>query len=100
MFVAHVTFSVAEQDRPGVLDVLLEEADAVRAMEGCVVFLPFLDPTRTDGVGVLHEWESPEHFAGYLASPQFSGSGGIIRPLMTAPPVSRRFHATPVEMAN
>ena len=60
----------------------------------------FLDPARADGVGVLHEWESPEHFAFYLASPQFSGSGSLIRPLMTAPPVSKRFHATPVEMAN
>ena len=100
MFVAHVTFGVAERDRLGVLDMLLAEAQAICAMEGCVTFLPFLDPTRADGIGVLHEWESEAHFAGYLSSPQFAGSNSAIRPLMTRAPVSKRFHATPATMAN
>lgn len=100
MFIAHVTFCVPERDRPEVLRILLTQVPAVREMKGCLAFIPFLDPTRADGVGVLHEWVDQDHFAGYLESPEFALSGKEIRPLMTGAPVSRRFNATLVSTAN
>ena len=46
---------------------------------------------------VIHEWEDETSFAGYLSSEAFARSGAVLRPLMTVPPVSRRFHAALLE---
>lgn len=91
MFIAHVEFKVSHADRPKVLAVLTEQAPTVRSMKGCKAFIPFVDPTRDEGVGVMHEWESRTSFDAYLQSDAFLESGRNIRPLMLEPPVSKRF---------
>ena len=100
MRLAHLTFTVLPEAQHEALGVLLEEVPAVRAMEGCMAFIPFIDPTSTGGVGVLHEWATEEDFAAYLASPVFAASGARLFPLMTHEPDSRRFNAEIVASAN
>jgi len=97
VFIAHVFFAVAPSDRKRALDTLLAEVPAVSKMKGCEVFQPFADPLDPAGLGILHEWESPEMFAAYAASEGFAEVGKILRPMMTSNPVSRRFDAKPRE---
>ena len=100
MRLAHLTFAVRPEAQQEALGVLLDEVPTVRAMEGCVAFIPFIDPTTTGGVGVLHEWETEAGFDAYLASPGFAAAGARLFPLMTGEPDSRRFDADLIAVAN
>ena len=100
MLVAHVRFRVAEHDRQKAFDALMANADRTRAMKGCLAFVPFLDPTDGQGIGVLHEWQTGQDFAAYAASAGFAETSAILRPLMTEPPISRRFDAQLIETLN
>lgn len=99
MRLAHLTFTVRPEVQHEALGVLLDEVPAVRDMAGCVAFIPFIDPTVTGGIGVLHEWATEADFAAYLASEIFAASGARLFPLMTQEPDSRRFEAEPVAPA-
>jgi quinol monooxygenase YgiN len=94
MLIAHVTFVVAQEDSGKALDALVAEADQVRAMPGCVAFIPFQDATDPQKVGVIHEWETQQDFEGYTSSEEFARVGQILRAMMLAPPISHRFDAT------
>lgn len=96
MLIAHVTFQTAPQDRAMALDVLMAQAATVRAMAGNRKFQPCANPERADTLEITHEWETAADFAAYLGSDNFSAVGAELGPKMTAPPVSNRFHATPV----
>lgn len=100
MRIAHVFFKVRADERSAALETLVANAASVRAMPGCRIFLPFLDPTDAEVIGVMHEWETADDFTGYVASPTFAVASAILRPLMTAPPLSRRFDATLAETVN
>jgi quinol monooxygenase YgiN len=100
MLIAHVYFSVAENDRQKALDTLIAEAPTVRAMAGCLAFMPFVDPTNSEGLGILHEWETDEAFGAYIASPGFAEAGRVLRPMMTGAPISRRFDAKLLQTVN
>ncbi len=93
MIIAHILFSVSAANRELAIDTLNREANAIRTMQGCVTFLPFLDPANSQTVGVLHEWESSEDFEAYIASSSFKTIGEILHPIMTSPPQSKRFDA-------
>ena len=97
MRIAHLTFTVRAEEQQEALTVLLDEVPVVRAMDGCQAFIPFVDPTTTGGIGVVHEWASEEAFAAYLASEQFAASGERLFPLIIGEPDSRRFAAICVE---
>lgn len=97
MLIAHVRFRVAEHDRQKALDALTANADRTRVMKGCLAFVPFLDPIDGQGVGVLHEWQTGQDFAAYAASAGFAETSAVLRPLMTEPPISRRFDARLIE---
>ena len=100
MLIAHVTFSVAEDKRQTALASLVDEAEAVRAMPGCIAFTPFSDPVDPQKVGIIHEWETVEQFRAYAQSPGFAASGQVLRPMMLDKPVSRRFEANLIESVN
>jgi len=93
MLIAHVTFSVDEALRHHVLERLSRDTSIVRSMEGCVAFVPFANPADSEEVGILHEWRSAEDFARYTSSETFARFQAELRPMMVAPPVSRRFEA-------
>jgi quinol monooxygenase YgiN len=50
-----------------------------------------------EAVAVIHEWVDQPSFAAYLDSDAFARSNAVIRPLMSVPSVSRRFHASLLE---
>lgn len=97
MLIAHVHFTVAASDREEALSILLNETKSVRNMNGCVTFMPFANANNDTGLSVLHEWVSKEDFSAYASSTEFAKIGNVLRPMMTAPPVSKRFDATPIE---
>jgi len=97
MLIVIVEFQVAADDRPAAMAALLAETQTVRAMPGCIAFRPFVDAQRADTCRIVHEWESEEQFAAYTASPGFAAVGEILRPMMTVPPISRRFRAELME---
>ncbi len=97
MLIAHVTFRVAPGDATKALEILTIDAETVRGMAGNLAFLPFADPTDPGLLGVMHEWETAEDFAAYIAAPAFAAIGAGLKPMMVAPPVSRRFDARLIE---
>ncbi len=98
MLVAHVLFKVAPADRSRALDALLAEAPGVRAMAGCLAFVPFADPGDPGGLGIVHEWQSGDEFGAYTGSSGFAKVQATLRPMMVGQPVSRRFDARLLEV--
>jgi quinol monooxygenase YgiN len=97
MLIAVLDLRTTATDRPAVLAQLDSERDEIRAMPGNVDFRVYAARGDDETVAVLHEWADESSFAGYLASEAFTRSGAAIRPLVTAPPVSRRFRADLIE---
>ena len=97
MLIAIIKFTVAKADRDAAMTALLDETDTVCAMDGCIAFRPFADPQDPTGCGILHEWESEAAFKRYTTSAGFAAVGQILRPMMTTPPISRRFSAKLIE---
>ncbi|KAJ55110.1 hypothetical protein ACMU_15250 [Actibacterium mucosum KCTC 23349] len=99
MLVAIVDFQTTADNRAAALALLLDHAQAVRAMPGCRTFRPVADPVDDMLVTVIHEWAAESGFAGYLSSDSFAQLGAALRPMMVAPPSSRRYNAALIEDA-
>jgi quinol monooxygenase YgiN len=97
MLIAVLDLHTAAADRPAALTQLDRERDEIRAMPGNLDFRVYAARHAGGDVTVIHEWEDEPSFAAYLASPSFARSGAVLRPLMSEPPVSRRFRATLLE---
>ena len=97
MFFALLDLRTTKGDRPLALAQLDSEKEEIRAMPGNLDFRVYADRYDAEAVTVLHEWADEGSFAGYLASSAFARSGAALRPLMTEPPVSRRFRAALLE---
>jgi quinol monooxygenase YgiN len=100
MLIAHVKFTISAENRNKAIETLKREVEVVCAMKGCIAFVPFLDPTNPCDVGVLHEWDTADDFASYIASDSFATIGQVLRPIMTSPPISKRFDAALIENVN
>lgn len=96
MLVALVDFTVEPEKRAQALQRLMEEAPSVLAMPGCRTFRPYGDPADEAHVGIVHEWQNEEAFTAYIRSDGFAEIGAALRPMMTSPPSSRRYAATPL----
>jgi quinol monooxygenase YgiN len=97
MFIAVLDLRTAPTDRPVALAHLDSERDEIRAMPGNLEFRVYAARDDEEGVTVIHEWADESSFGAYLASEVFDRSGTVLRPLLIAPPVSRRFRATLLE---
>lgn len=97
MLIAILDFDVAPADSEVALNQLLAEAPEVRGMSGNIAFRAYADPLIDTRITVVHEWEREADFSAYLGSEAFARSGAALRPMMTAPPVSRRFEARLLE---
>jgi quinol monooxygenase YgiN len=97
MLIAVLDLRTTAIDRPLVLAQLDSEHDEIRAMPGNVDFRVYAARDDEESVTVLHEWADEPSFAAYLSSDAFARSGSVVRPLVTAPPVSRRFRAALLE---
>ncbi|MEO0665315.1 MAG: antibiotic biosynthesis monooxygenase [Pseudomonadota bacterium] len=62
------------------------QAGVVRAMDGCTHYAPY---ARGSHLAIVQEWESLAAFDAYRASPAFATLGAQLKPLMTAPPVTK-----------
>ncbi len=97
MLIAVLDLRTAPADRAAALAQLEGERDEIRAMPGNLDFRVYLAHDDAEAVAVIHEWADETLFAAYLSSDAFARSGEVLRPLMTAPPVSRRFRADLLE---
>jgi quinol monooxygenase YgiN len=97
MFIAILDLRTAEADRAAALAQLDGEKAEIRSMPGNLDFRVYADRDDAEAITVVHEWADEPSFAGYLASGAFARSGEVLRPLMSEPPVSRRFSAALLE---
>ena len=97
MFIAILDFRTAATDRPAALAQFDVEGDRVRAMPGNIAFRVYAAREDDTAVAVVHEWDDEASFADYLRSDCFARLGEVIRPMMIAAPVSRRFRADLLE---
>ena len=98
MLIAVLDLRTTAADRPVALAQLDSEREEIRAMPGNLDFRAYAARDDEEAVAVIHEWADKQSFADYLSSSAFARSGAVLRPLVTAPPVSRRFHAALLEM--
>jgi quinol monooxygenase YgiN len=97
MLIAVLDLHTTAPDRAQALAQLDAEREEIRAMPGNLDFRVYAARDDAGDVAVIHEWADEASFAAYLASASFARSGAVLRPLMSAPPVSRRFHASLLE---
>ena len=97
MLIAILDLRTTPADRPAALAQLDSERDEIRAMPGNLDFRVYGDRDAEEAVAVIHEWADEPSFAAYLSSDAFTRSGAVLRPLLTSPPVSRRFQASLLE---
>jgi quinol monooxygenase YgiN len=97
MLIAVLDLRTAPVDRAVALAQLDSQRDEIRAMPGNLDFRVYAAHDNEEAVVVIHEWADEASFAAYLSSDAFARSGSVLRPLVTAPPLSRRFHADLLE---
>lgn len=97
MIMALIDFKVAPESRPGLLEALHPLLVEARRVTGNVSYRAFTDSEDGAHIGMMHEWETLDHFRAYAASELFARIGKILRPAMTTPPVSRRLNTTSIE---
>ncbi|PJE28977.1 Quinol monooxygenase YgiN [Pseudooceanicola antarcticus] len=91
MYIALVDFP--HRDPVPLLPQVLAALPQVRAMAGCLDYRVLSDSEAPDRLILLHRWQDKPAFEGYLASEHFAALGALLRPGMTAPPVSLRLEA-------
>ena len=97
MLIAVLDLQTTPADRSTALAQLDGERDEIRSMPGNLDFRVYAARDDDGCVTVIHEWVDEPSFAAYLSSEAFERSGAVLRPLMTAAPVSRRFRAALLE---
>ena len=97
MLIAILDLHTTPADRTTALAQLDAERDEIRAMPGNLDFRVYAARDDEEAVAVVHEWVDEPSFAGYLSSDAFARSGAVLGPLVTLPPVSRRFRAALLE---
>ena len=97
MLIAVLDLSTTAADRAVALAQLDSERDEIRAMPGNLDFRVYAARDNEEGITVIHEWADEPSFAAYLSSEAFARSGAVLRPMVTQPPVSRRFSAALLE---
>ena len=97
MLIAVLDLRTTAADRVAALAQLDSERDEIRSMPGNLDFRVYAARDDEEAVVVIHEWADEASFAAYLSSDAFARSGAVLRPLVTEPPVSRRFRAALLE---
>jgi quinol monooxygenase YgiN len=97
VLIAILDLHTTAAQRPHALAQLDRERDEIRAMPGNLDFRVFAARDDQGAVVVLHEWADESSFRGYLSSEAFARSGAVLRPMVTEPPLSRRFRADLLE---
>ena len=99
-FIAILDLTTAPDDRRAAVSELERVRPAVRTMAGCVNFRVYASTENDTDLAVVHEWADEASFGAYLASDAFARTGGTLRSLLTASPVSRRFRVELIELVD
>ncbi|MEO8684996.1 MAG: antibiotic biosynthesis monooxygenase [Devosia sp.] len=94
---ALIDFEVAPESRAGLLQALQPLLAEVRGFDGNRGYRAWTDSESVGHMGLMHEWDTLEHFRAYASSGLFDRMGKILRPAMTTPPVSRRLRTESIE---
>lgn len=97
MLIAVLDLRTTAADRPAALAQFDRERGEIRAMPGNLALRVYAARDNEEEVTVIHEWADEASFRAYLDSESFARSGEVLRPMMTVPPVSRRFEASLLE---
>ena len=97
MIIAIIDFEVLPESRLGLLTALQPLLAEARNFGGNLGYRAFMDSENNAHIGIMHEWETLEHFRAYASADLFSRMGQILRPAMTVPPVSRRLQSENLE---
>ena len=95
MLIANVEFQVTESDVTVAMNVINDVVRSIRNLPGNCVFQALTQP-GTKTIVLLQEWQTEAHFNAYLDTQYFKELGEKLKPLMTAPPQSRRYLAEPM----
>jgi len=97
MIMALVDFEVAPQSRAALLEALQPLLAEARNVEGNRSFRASTSSDSAGHIGLMHEWQTLEHFRAYASSDLVDRMGKVLRPAMTTPPVSRRLRTESIE---
>lgn len=97
MIMALVDFEVAPESRLDLLEALKPLLAEARAVAGNVSYRASVDSESAAHIGIMHEWETLDHFRAYASSDLIARMGQMLRPAMTKPPVSRRLTTSVIE---
>ena len=97
MIVALIDFEVSPESRADLLEALQPLVVEARKVAGNVSYRSSTDSENGAHVGMMHEWETIDHFRAYASSDLFRRISKILRPAMTTVPISRRLNTTSIE---
>jgi quinol monooxygenase YgiN len=97
MIMALIDFEVSSEARSGLLQTLQPLLAEARKVEGNLSYRALTDSESDTHVGMVHEWETLEHFRAYASSDLVDRIGKVMRPAMITPPVSRRLRTESIE---
>lgn len=97
MIMALIDFEVAPESRTGLLQALQPLLAEARDFAGNGSYRASTSSESAAHIGLMHEWDTLEHFRAYASSDLFDRISKILRPAMTTPPVSRRLRTDAIE---
>jgi quinol monooxygenase YgiN len=97
MIMALIDFEVASESRADLLVAVQPLLAEARSLEGNRSYRAMTDSESPTHIGMVHEWDTLEHFRAYAASDIVNRIGKVLRPSMTTPPVSRRLRTESIE---
>jgi quinol monooxygenase YgiN len=97
MIMTLVDFEVSPESRADLLEALRPLLTEARNFEGNRGYRALTSSESAAHIGLMHEWDTLEHFRAYASSDLFDRMGKILRPAMITPPVSRRLRTDGIE---
>lgn len=97
MIMALIDFEVASESRADLLQAVQPLLAEARSLEGNRSYRAMTNSESATHIGMVHEWETLEHFRAYAASDLVDRIGKVLRPSMTTPPISRRLRTESIE---
>ena len=86
-----VTLKTDPAERPALAREVTRLAERARALPGNAGFSVLTDADDPTALVIAQDWQSNSEFEAYKAGPVFADLGALLRPALTAPPMTRQF---------
>jgi len=86
MIYVEVNFIVAAANKAAALACLVTEAPVMQGLPGNKGCKVLADPQTEGAITLLHQWDTLADLDAYRNGPLLAKVGGVLRPMMTAPP--------------